>query len=49
VRVPAANMKVLTPGTWASSAPGFTIRPNVSAIRRWVKKTFYKVRQRARD
>jgi LCP family protein required for cell wall assembly len=49
VRVPAKNMKVLTPGTWASTGPAFTIRPNVSAIRRWVKQTFTKVRQRARE
>lgn len=49
VRLPARNMQVLTPGTWASTGPAFTIRPNVSAVRRWVNQTFYQVRQRARD
>jgi anionic cell wall polymer biosynthesis LytR-Cps2A-Psr (LCP) family protein len=49
VRLPRANMKVLSPGTWASEAPAFAIRPNVKAIRRWVDKTFYRVRDRASD
>ena len=48
VRLPAKNMKVLTPGTWASTGPSFTIQPNVSAVRRWVRQTFTRVRQRDR-
>ena len=46
VRLPRSNMKVFAPGTWASSAPAYAIRPNVSAIRSWVDKTFYRVRDR---
>jgi anionic cell wall polymer biosynthesis LytR-Cps2A-Psr (LCP) family protein len=49
VRLPRANMKVFAPGTWASSAPAYAIRPNVAAIRDWVDKTFYRVGDRGRS
>jgi anionic cell wall polymer biosynthesis LytR-Cps2A-Psr (LCP) family protein len=43
VRLPESNMKVLAPPTWAGSAPGYAIRPDVGDIRAWVDKAFYKV------
>jgi anionic cell wall polymer biosynthesis LytR-Cps2A-Psr (LCP) family protein len=49
VRLPRSNMKVLAPPTWGSESPSFAIRPNVGAIRGWVDKTFYRVRDRSRD
>ena len=49
VRLPRSNMKVLAPPTWASTAPNFAIRPNLGAIREWVNKAFYRVRDRSGD
>jgi anionic cell wall polymer biosynthesis LytR-Cps2A-Psr (LCP) family protein len=44
MRLPAANRKVLAPGTWAGSAGDGTIRPNLRRIRRWVDEHFARVR-----
>jgi anionic cell wall polymer biosynthesis LytR-Cps2A-Psr (LCP) family protein len=43
VRLPESNARVLSPPTWAVSAPSYAIRPKVSDIRAWVDKAFYKV------
>lgn len=44
MRLPAANQKVLAPGTWAGTASDGTIRPNLPRIRRWVDAHFGRVR-----
>ena len=49
VRLPRSNMLVLAPPTWGSGSPSFAIRPSVGAIRRWVNKTFDRVRDRSED
>jgi anionic cell wall polymer biosynthesis LytR-Cps2A-Psr (LCP) family protein len=49
VRLPRNNMKVLAPPTWGSESPSFAIRPHVGAIRDWVDRAFYRVRDRSRD
>lgn len=49
LKLPRANMKVLAPATWAGLAADGTIKPNLKAIRRWVKQNFYNVRKRARE
>ncbi len=43
-KLPKANMKVLAPSTWASTAADGTIKPNLANIRRWVGSHFYEVR-----
>lgn len=50
LKLPASDMKVLAPATWAGlTADGRTV-PNLPAIRRWVDGHFYRVGQRrARD
>jgi anionic cell wall polymer biosynthesis LytR-Cps2A-Psr (LCP) family protein len=46
LKLPASNMKVFAPATWAGlTADGRTV-PNLSAIRRWVDGHFYRVKQR---
>ena len=45
VKLPRSNMKVLGPSTFAFSNPGFTIRPNIVAVRAWVDRAFYKVKK----
>jgi anionic cell wall polymer biosynthesis LytR-Cps2A-Psr (LCP) family protein len=50
LRLPASNMKVLAPATWAGTTADGRIVPNLSAIRRWVDTHFYRVNgRRARD
>jgi anionic cell wall polymer biosynthesis LytR-Cps2A-Psr (LCP) family protein len=44
LKLPQSNMKVLAPATWGYLADDGTVRPNLSNIRRWVDKTFYKVK-----
>jgi len=41
-----ADMKVLAPSTWASTASDGTIRPNLSRIRAFVDRAFYPVKAR---
>jgi len=50
LKLPRANMKVLAPATWAGAAGDGSIKPDLSAIRAWVDKRFYKVSgDRTRD
>ena len=49
LNLPRANMKVFGPSTWAYTGSDGTVKPNISAIRRWIKKNFYKVRDRSQD
>jgi hypothetical protein len=44
LNLPRANMKVFGPSTWAYTGSDGMVKPNISAIRRWIKKNFYKVR-----
>ncbi|MFV2062915.1 MAG: LCP family protein [Chloroflexota bacterium] len=44
MKLPRTNMKVLAPATWAYTAADRSLKPNLSTIRRWVDKNFYKVR-----
>jgi anionic cell wall polymer biosynthesis LytR-Cps2A-Psr (LCP) family protein len=44
LKLPKANMKVFGPSTWAGAHSDGTTRPNLSAIRRWVNRNFYKVK-----
>jgi anionic cell wall polymer biosynthesis LytR-Cps2A-Psr (LCP) family protein len=44
MRLPRTNMKVLAPATWSGLASDGTVRPNLANIRRWVDKSFYKVK-----
>jgi anionic cell wall polymer biosynthesis LytR-Cps2A-Psr (LCP) family protein len=43
LKLSKADMKVLAPATWAGMAADGSIKPNLSAIRAWVDKRFYKV------
>ena len=50
LKLPASNMKVLAPSTWAGTVGDGTTRPNLATIRQWVDSHFYRVNQkRARD
>lgn len=44
LKLPRANMKVLAPATWAYTASDLSLKPNLSTIRRWINKNFYKVK-----
>ena len=46
MKLPKSNMKVLAPATWAGLAADGSTRPNLSRIRAWVDKHFYKVKGR---
>ena len=48
-KLPRSNMKVLAPGNWAYTDANLQVKPNLPNIRRWVDKTFYKVKTPKND